>query len=86
MPAAAVTVPAAFSAPAPVPGIFGFAGVTPNSSDRVIWAAVSHGYRERDSAATPAVSAAPMSVVDSVVYPPSGAATVRPTPGAVSVT
>jgi len=66
MPAALLSAPAAFSAPFPVPGPFGFAWVAPTSSDCVTWAAVSSGYLDRTRAATPAVSADDRSVVDRV--------------------
>jgi len=82
--AAAVSAPAASRAPWPAP----CAGrpVTPRSMACTTAAALRPGNWERISAATPAASAADISVVASVPYSPPGAATVRPEPGAVSAT
>ena len=83
--AAAVSAPAASRAPWPAPAAAW--PVTPRSMACTTAAAVRPGNRERISAATPAASAADMSVLASVPYPsPPGAATVRPAPGAVSAT
>jgi len=83
--AAAVSEPAASRAPWPAPAAAW--PVTPRSIACTTAAAVRPGNRERISAATPAASAADMSVLASVPYPSlSGAATVRPAPGAVSAT
>jgi hypothetical protein len=82
--AAEASAPAASRAPWPAPGAA--RPVTPRSMACTTAAALRPGNLDRISAATPAASAADMSVLASVPYPPPGAATVRPVPGAVSAT